>query len=48
MFFRIESPSTNEIEKSTHRSVSDNQMVVDGVLMQEKKDETKTIHGSYK
>ena len=48
MFFRIESPSTNEIEKSTHHSVSDNQMVADGVLMQEKKDQTQTINGSYK
>ena len=48
MFFRIESPSTNKMENSTHRSVSDNQMVADGVLMQEKKDQTQTIHGSYK
>ena len=32
------------MENSTHRSVSDNQMVVDGVLMQEKKDQTKTIN----
>ena len=41
MFFRIESPSTNNMENSTNRSVSDNQMVVDGVLKQEKKDQTK-------
>ena len=44
MFFRIESPSTNEIEKSTHHSVSDNPMVVDGVLIQEKKDQAETIN----
>ena len=44
MFFRIESPSTNNMENSTNRSVSDNQMAVDGVLMQEKKDLTRTLN----
>ena len=41
MFFRIESPSTNNMENSTNRPVSDNQRIVDGVLKQEKKDQTK-------
>ena len=40
MFFRIESPATNNMENSTHSSVSDN---LDGVLMQEKKDKAEKI-----